>query len=61
MLSPAPKVLHQFMLLPTMGASAALIRAPWSAVIIGIRIPRKRASCTPLVMYCQRYAASVVR
>ena len=34
--------------------TAALIRPPWAAVIIGERMPTKRASCTPLVMYCQR-------
>src|SRR5215203_3060479 len=44
----------QLMLPLTIGASAALIRAPCSALIIGPRIPRNRSSCTPLVMYCQR-------
>lgn len=38
---------------PTMGASAALIRAPCWALIIEPSTSTKRASCTPVTMYCQ--------
>src|SRR4029453_11259274 len=46
----AATTLAQLTLLPTIGASAALMRAPWSALIIEPSTSRKRGSCTPLVM-----------
>lgn len=39
---------------PTIGASAAWMRAPCSESIIEPSRSPKRASCTPLTMYCQR-------
>lgn len=44
----------------TIGASAAPMRCIWASVIIPPRTFRKRSSCAPETMYCQRYALSMV-